>query len=85
MSSDKIMESIRQVGNYQAGTDDEAVWQDYIQYFTSLPALNRKQVMTFVDTECLDTIPAVTKSAAKMLQKKRQLEGINELMLKAGR
>jgi hypothetical protein len=85
MMSDKLTEEIRKVINYQNDTNDEQVWADYIDYFQGLPAFNRKQVLTFVDTDCLDIIPVVTKDSAKVFQKRRQLSDINELMLRAGK
>jgi hypothetical protein len=83
--TDKLTEEIRKVINYPKDTDDESVWAGYVEYFQGLPALNRKQVLTFVDTDCLDHIPAITRDSAKTLQKQRQLSDINEILLRAGR
>jgi hypothetical protein len=83
--SDKITDAIRAVVNFPKDTTDEAAWNEYVTYFQGLPPFNRKTVLTFVDTECLDNIPAATRDAAKMLQKRRELEHMNEIMLRAGR
>ena len=83
--TDRMIEEIRRVGNFRAGTDDAEVWREYIDYFTGLPSFNRKQILRFVDEDCFAHVPAVTKNVAKLLQRRRELEDLNEKMLRSGR
>jgi hypothetical protein len=85
MMSDRMIDEIRRVINYSKDTDDASVWSEYLGYYQDLPAFNRKAILTFVDEEHFAHFPEVTKDAARMLQRKRQLDDINEILLRAGK
>jgi hypothetical protein len=82
---DRITADLRKAAVWSKDLSDQELHAAYKSYFTSLPALNRSAVLTYVDDDALGHIPAINKDTARMFQLRRELSDIHEAMLKAGR